>query len=305
MTEHTKKTENIKMENEKHAVDKGSGYAIEMREVVQNFSGKQVLSGVSLRVKKGEILGLLGPSGAGKTTIVKILTGQLRQTAGEAWLLGTDTRRLKAREYNRIGSMMDNLGLYERLTVYDNLKFYADIYHISSKKVDAALQSVGLYEDRKSTVSRLSKGMCSRLCLARAVMNDAEVLFLDEPTSGLDPSTTREIHKLLLRERDRGAAVFLTTHNMAEAEEICDHVALLNQGEIVEYGRPEEICKKYNRLNRLCIQLKDGNELELENGSGAAEEMMRLLQQEQIETIHSTEPDLETVFVELTGRGLE
>lgn len=280
-------------------------YVIEMQEVRQEFSSKCVLDGINLKVNQGEILGLLGPSGAGKTTIVKILTGQLSQTMGRATLLGKDTRSLSSQTYKKIGTMMDNSGLYDRLTVYDNLKFYARIYRTSDKKIDVILESVGLEGAKKTVVSKLSKGMRSRLSLARAVMNEAEVLFLDEPTSGLDPVTTREIHKMLLEQKKKGTTIFLTTHNMSEAESICDNVALLNQGELVEYGNPQELCKRYNHLNKLRIQRKDGSKIELENGSVAAEEVRNLLEQDLIATIHSTEPNLENVFIELTGRGLD
>lgn len=280
-------------------------YTIEMQNIIHDFSEKRVLKGINLKVKRGEILGLLGPSGAGKTTIVKILSGQLKQTEGTAMLLGADSRGLSVEVRSKIGAMLDNYGLYDRLSVYDNLKFFAEIERVSRKKIDEVLKAVGLYEERKTAVSRLSKGMKSRLSLARAVMNDAEVLFLDEPTAGLDPVTTREIHKMLMQQKDKGTTIFLTTHNMSEAEDICDNVALLHQGEIVEYGKPKKLCEKYNHLNKLQIQLKDGTRMELQNGSEAAEKVYGLLKQDEIETIHSTEPNLENVFVELAGRGLE
>lgn len=268
-----------------------------------SFAQKQVLNHINLKLREGEILGLLGPSGAGKTTLTKILTGQLKQDQGEARLLLKDTRKLSASEHGQIGIMMDNLGLYERLSAYDNLSFYADIYHISHSKIPDILKSIGLYEARHTTVSKLSKGMKNRLSLARALMNNARILFLDEPTSGLDPATTREIHTVLEEERKKGTAIFLTTHNMSEAEKLCDHVALLNQGSIVEYGKPTDICKKYNHLNQLRVTLKDGEVIMLENSSTSAPMMKEYLEQDIIETIHSTEPTLESVFIELTGRG--
>lgn len=269
-----------------------------------SFAQKQVLNHITLKLREGEILGLLGPSGAGKTTLIKILTGQLKQDQGEARLLSKDTRKLSALEHGQIGVMMDNLGLYDRLSAYDNLSFYADIYHISHDRIPDILKSIGLYEARNTTVSKLSKGMKNRLSLARALMNNARILFLDEPTSGLDPATTREIHTILEEERKKGTAIFLTTHNMSEAEKLCDHVALLNQGSIIEYGKPTDICRKYNHLNQLRVTLKDGEVIILENSSASAPVMKEYLEQGIIEAIHSTEPTLESVFIELTGRGL-
>lgn len=276
-------------------------YAIEMNHIVQRFAEKEVLKGIDLKIQRGEIFGLLGPSGAGKTTLIKILTGQLRQTEGEAVLLGSNTRYAQ-NVHQKLGMMMDNFGLYERLSCYDNLKVFAGIYNVSGKKADEALKKVGLFGDKKSPVMKLSKGMRSRLSLARAVMAQPEVLFLDEPTSGLDPATAAEIHKLIQDEQRRGATVFLTTHNMEEAHKLCDHVALLNEGIIVEYGEPEEVCRRYNHQNKLHIRLYDGKQIELPNNKMAADQIREYLEGEMVETIHSTEPSLETVFMELTGR---
>ncbi len=279
-------------------------YAIEMNHIVQRFAEKEVLRGIDLKIHKGEIFGLLGPSGAGKTTLIKILTGQLDQTGGEALLLGKNTRKLQE-VHQRLGMMMDQFGLYERLSCYDNLKLFTKIYDVEEKRVEKALKKTGLFEDRKCPAMKLSKGMRSRLSLARAFLAEPEVIFLDEPTTGLDPATAAEIHKLILEEQNRGATVFLTTHNMEEAYKLCNHVALLNEGSIVEYGEPEEVCRRYNHQKKLLIRLYDGKQLELPNDRKAAETVKEYLEEERLETIHSTEPSLETVFMELTGRRFE
>lgn len=279
-------------------------YAISIENLSHEFFGNRVLNNISLHVKQGEIFGLLGPSGAGKTTLIKILTGQLRQLSGYSELLGTDTKSLSTKEYNKIGTMMDTLGLYERLSVYNNLAFYADIYHVSRSKISDILESIDMHDARNTAVSKLSKGMRNRLSLARALMNDAEILFLDEPTSGLDPVTAREIHSVLMDQKKKGTTIFLTTHNMFEAESLCDNVALLNQGNVIELGKPTDICRKYNHLNRLIITLKNGERIELENGIAAAASIKEYLEQNMIETIHSTEPALETVFIELSEKAV-
>ena len=280
-------------------------YAITANNLSIKFADKPVLIDISFEVKNGNIFGLLGPSGAGKTTLIKLLTGQLRQDSGSAELLGKDTRNLTALEHGQIGAMMDNYGLYDRLSVYDNMSFYADIYRVSRSTIIDTLKSIGLYEARGTAVSKLSKGMKNRLSLARALMNNAKILFLDEPTSGLDPATTKEIHNILLEQKKKGTTVFLTTHNMFEAESLCDYVALLSKGNIIEYDRPKDICRKYNHLNKLHITLKDGKEIMLENNSTSALAVKDYLEKNMIEAIHSTEPTLETAFIELTGRGLE
>lgn len=269
------------------------------------FDEKQVLNHITFHVQEGEIFGLLGPSGAGKTTLIKVLTGQLQQNDGYAKLLGTDTKRLGEEERRQIGTMMDNFGLYDRLSVYDNLSFYADIYRVSRNTINEILKNIGLYERRGIAVSKLSKGMKNRLSLARALMNNPKILFLDEPTAGLDPATTREIHDILLRQKKKGTTIFLTTHNMFEAENLCEHIALLSKGNIIENGKPKEICRKYNHLNKLRVTLKDGEAVILENGSTSANIIKKYLENGSIEAIHSTEPTLENVFIELTGRGLD
>ena len=221
-------------------------HAIKVHNLAHNFGEKTVLKDINFEIEKGKVFGLLGPSGAGKTTIIKILTGQLVATNGEATLLGKKTSTLSGDDYKNIGIMMDNFGLYERMSCYDNLKLFCKITGVSVSEIDIVLQKVGLEEAAKTLVSDLSKGMRNRMLLARAILSTPKVLFLDEPTSGLDPKTTEEIHHLIQNMQEMGTTVFLTTHNMAEAEKLCENIALLNEGEIIEYGNPKDICRKYN-----------------------------------------------------------
>jgi ABC-2 type transport system ATP-binding protein len=229
-----------------------------MENIVKKFGEQTVLSDVSFEVKSHEIFGLLGPSGAGKTTIINILTKQLDANGGNH-SIGVNMLET--------GLMLDADGLYARLSCTDNLNVYADIYGISKKKCHAVLKSVGLEDAAKKAVNELSKGMRQRLALARAILHEPKVLFLDEPTSGLDPSTARGIHKLIEGLRNNGATIFLTTHNMDEAIKLCDHIALLYKGKIVERGSPIEICERHDSFK--------------------------------------TVPDLESVFIKLTGVELE
>lgn len=276
-----------------------------MKDVSHSFGKENVLNGIHMSVQKGEIFGLLGPSGAGKTTLIKILTGQLRQSAGYAAIMGKDCRNLDRETYTRMGMVLDSAGLYERLTCYDNLKLFAKIYGVKKERIAEALKAVGLYEAKEKPVMKLSKGMQGRLILARAIMHEPDVLFLDEPTSGLDPATSSKIHQLILAQKARGTTIFMTTHNMEEASKLCDHIALLHMGNIVEYGKPDEICRKYNHLNRIRILLRSGEEVSVDNGKNSAEEIKRYLEAEMIESMHSTEPNLESVFMELTGKTLD
>ena len=212
---------------------------IQMTEIQKSFANKLVLDGVSFQVQPQEIFGLLGPSGSGKTTIINILTDQLKHDSG--------SKSIEATAFET-GLMLDQDGLYERLTVFDNLDIFANIYNISSDKITEALEEVGLEEVQKTEVSKLSKGMRQRLAMARAILHKPLILFLDEPTSGLDPVTANQVHKLILKMREQGTTIFLTTHNMDEAVKLCDRIGLLYQGKIVETGNPYEICQRHNAM---------------------------------------------------------
>ena len=230
----------------------------------KTFQKDPVLKDISATLERGHILGFLGPSGAGKTTTIKILIGQLRPSSGEAYVLGKRCQDIDESIYEQIG----------------------------------------LYEHRKKAAAKLSKGQTQRLILARAILHRPRVLFLDEPTSGLDPATSMEIHKMLLELKDAGMAIFLTTHNMEEAAKLCDNVALLNEGIIVEYGNPKDICLRHNIHKRYRVRLHDGSIHELAQSEESARAIANWLAQDQIETIHSCEPTLETVFLSATGRSL-
>ena len=278
---------------------------IRITDVRHRFGEQEVLKGIQLDVQKGEIFGLLGPSGAGKTTLINIMTGQLTPSAGHVEILGKKSTALSGEDYMQIGIMMDNFGLYERMSAFDNLKFYEMIDGRNSRKIMQILEYVGLKDAAKKKVSDLSKGMRNRLSFARVLLRSPRVMFLDEPTSGLDPMTVEAIHDLILREKEKGATIFLTTHNMHEAEKLCDHIALLNEGTIVEFGPPHEICRRYNHQKKLQIHLKDGSDLLLDHTPESGEKIAELLRAGELETIHSTEPNLETVFMELTGKGFD
>lgn len=278
---------------------------IKCRELYKSFDSHEVLKGINLDIRKGSIFGLLGPSGAGKTTLIKILTGQIRYDSGTVRVFEKEPDCLSGKDKKKFGIMMDDFGIYERFSCGDNLSVYADIYGVSRDRIKYVLREVGLEDAYKKPASNLSKGMKARLQLARAFINEPEIIFLDEPTSGLDPRTMRGIHRIILDKKNAGCTVFLTTHNMEEATKLCDKVALLNEGEIVEEGKPEDLCRRYDHQKKIKIHLSDGEDMELDRSETAAEKVSKLLMTGRLETIHSTEPTLESVFLELTGRNLE
>lgn len=279
-------------------------YAIEMEHISKDFGEKKVLKDLNIKVEQGEVFGLLGPSGAGKTTMIKIMTGQLRRTNGNSRLLGEESLKLSDKIYSQIGVVSDNSGVYERMNCYENLEFFAKLNQVPKVRIHEVLSAVGLEKEKKTKAKKLSKGMSQRLNLARAILHNPKILFLDEPTSGLDPATASMIHKLLLSLKDQGMTIFLTTHNMEEATKLCNHVALLNEGTIVEFGEPKELCRKYNKENKINITTKDRTEITLSNHPSDADKIADLLREGMVESIHSSEPNLETVFLALTGRGL-
>lgn len=278
-------------------------YIIETRLLQMSFQHHMVLKGIDLTINQGEIFGLIGPSGVGKTTLINILTGQLLPTSGEVFVFGRDTKQLGDTEYSQMGMVFDVPGLFERLSCEQNLSIFADIYGIDKKRISHVLEKVNLAASAKTKVSRLSKGMRQRLIIARAILHSPKLLFLDEPTSGLDPLNTSDIHKLILSLKESGTTIFLTTHKMDEAMSLCDRVALLSEGVLIENDAPDEICRKYNLENSLHILLKNGERVILPNTVDSQETISEYMKNEQIVSIHSSEPNLEDVFLSVMKGG--
>ena len=279
---------------------------IQIKDVCKAFDQRQVLNNISLSVEEGEIFGLLGPSGAGKTTLIKMLIGLLSATSGNIAILGKELDKKIDESFPSFGMVLDNDGLYDRLNCYDNLEMYARIYSISNRKkvINDLLEKVGLIESSKKSVSNLSKGMRQRLSFARAILHSPKIVFLDEPTSGLDPATTLQIHSMMKMLKESGTTIFLTTHNMNEAQKMCDHLALLNEGNIVEEGTPEDICLHHRKKCEVNIEMTNGEKYMVDS-----HDLLTVLQtvldtNNKIRSIHSNEPNLEEVFIELTGRDL-
>ena len=271
---------------------------ITVEKITKRFGNKTALNQIQFNVDKGEIFGFLGPSGAGKTTLINILTGQLKADEGTTQLLGEDTKDLTPEDLARIGLVGDSSGYYEKLSLEKNLIVYAKIYGLPNSRVDEVLEQVGLLESKKTIAEKLSTGMRQRMFLARALLNRPELLFLDEPTSGLDPMTSKKIHRLLEELKAAGTTIFLTAHDMVEATELCDRISLLNQGDLVEIGTPRDIIQKYNKEKRVKVIFRDHSEQVM------AFEDLKDQDMRQVELIHSMEPTLEDIFIQLTGEKL-
>lgn len=276
---------------------------LSMEEVSLAFERKQALERLSFSVEEGEIFGFLGPSGAGKTTTIKLLTHQLKADSGQITLFSQPIEEVGREVFEHIGILTDNSGVYERLSVYENLEIFASLGGVSRSRIEEALESVSLWSERKKKAKSLSKGMRQRLILARAILNHPRLLFLDEPTAALDPATTRAIHQLLRQLNQNGTTIFLTTHNMEEADKLCSRVAFLDHGHIVECAPPEQMKLKYakNEIAALCA---GGKRYQVEKSAAGLKQLIDMLGTNEILTLHSSEPNLEDIFLHLTGRTL-
>ena len=282
--------------------------AILAEELTFQYGELLAVDHISFNVAEGEILGFLGPNGAGKTTTVKILTGQLKPRSGKALLLGMDVARNIEKVQGNIGVCFEQTNLYEQMSAIENLKLFARLFGVHPFDGNILLEKVGLTGREKDRVESYSKGMKQRLMVARSIINRPKVLFLDEPTAGLDPTSSEAIRNLILEERERGATVFLTTHDMLEADKLSDRVAFMDQGKIVALDTPLYLKQKYGkRALKVKVSTKSGEledrEVVLDTPE-TPQAIQQLFAQEKVVTIHSEEATLEDIFIDITGRGL-
>ena len=272
---------------------------IKVERVIKRFGDNVALNQISFSINEGEIFGFLGPSGSGKTTMINILTGQLQANSGKTELLGKDSQKLLPSDFEELGLVGDTSGYYEKLSLYNNLLLFARLYGVSKSRIEEILKQVGLYDSKDTPAEKLSTVMRQRMLLARALINYPKVLFLDEPTSGLDPTTSKKIHKLLQELKERGTTIFLTTHDMNEATLLCDNLALLNKGDLIEQGSPSEIIQKYNTEKKVAVTYSDSTKKVVRFEDLQQEDYKKMM------TIHSCEPTLEDIFIKLTGEKLD
>jgi len=273
------------------------------------YSYKELLAvdHISFQVDMGEILGFLGPNGAGKTTTLKMLVGLLAPQEGRIAILGKDIVKSRSEVQSRIGACFEEKSLYEDMSAAANLKFFASLFGIRDLDTAGLLERVGLSDDRKDRVSNYSKGMKQRLMVARALVNQPEVLFLDEPTDGLDPVSSEAIRTVILEEKAKGVTVFLTTHDMMEADKLSDHVAFISEGEIATFDTPENLKHQYGKRVLKIRYHKDHKlieeELPLED-TQTGRRIEEILGDYDVLDMHTEEATLEDIFIQLTGKKL-
>jgi ABC-2 type transport system ATP-binding protein len=277
---------------------------IEVDGLSKHYGDVRAVDDVSFSVAEGEILGLLGPNGAGKTTTIRMLTGRARPTSGRALIAGHDVVHERERVKPLINLVFEEQNLYERQTGRENLELFAKLYGAPSARVSELLERVGLTDAASRKVRTYSSGMKQRLLIARGLVNDPRVLFLDEPTKGLDPSSARDVRGIIRDHARDGATVFLTTHYMEEADELCDRVAFLAAGKIVALDTPRELKLRYGeRTADVLLRDRTEHEVHLDEGADAAR-LEAWMAAGEVLTVHSREGTLEDVFVNLAGRPL-
>jgi ABC-2 type transport system ATP-binding protein len=261
---------------------------------------------VTFEVSAGEVLGFLGPNGAGKSTTIKMLTGQLRPQRGSIEILGMPLPERRSEVQARIGVCFEEKNLYTAMSGTENLSFFARLFDLGDFDPAPFLERVGLGDRGRDRVADYSKGMRQRLMMARALINRPDVLFLDEPTDGLDPVSARSIRALIREEAERGAAVLLTTHDMAEADTLSDRVAFINQGRILAVDAPENLKLEHGQRS-VRIRWRAEGEIheEVIPLDGAEGRVRAAVADRDIVTIHTEEATLEDIFVKFAGRGLD
>lgn len=276
---------------------------IEVKNLTKKFKLKRneitAVNNISFSVNKGEVFGFLGENGAGKSTSIKIITGQLFPTEGDIKVCGispiTDEKKLS----RKIGIVPELPNLYNGISLKKNLYFFAKLYDVNKKVVDEFIDKFDLKTHENKNIEKLSKGLKQKVLIARALLHNPEVIFLDEPTSGLDPNNAIELKNIIKKLKTEGKTVFLTTHNMSDADELCDRIAIMKSGNILALDTPHNLKLKYSS-NKVVVETISGT------AEYSFEEFGKLptLDMSLVKTIHSSEPTLEDVFVKVTGGDL-
>lgn len=267
---------------------------------------EETIKGISFEIGKGEIFGFLGPSGAGKSTTQKILIKLLDQYQGIISYNGFNISELDDSFFENIGVSFEMPIHFSKMTAMENINFFLKLYK-KNADVKELMTSVGLWEDRDKMVSEYSKGMKIRLNFVRAMLNDPEMLFLDEPTNGLDPTNAMILKDLIRAFKKRGGTVFITSHIMNDIDQLCDRVAFIVDGQIIEMDSPRNLKLKYGK-RIMKVEYKDKGSLVTKefpmDHIGQNDEFIDILRTKEIETLHSGETTLEEIFIKVTGVGL-
>lgn len=282
---------------------------IDFNNVTKYYGDVRGIENLSFEVKEGEIFGFLGPNGAGKTTAVKTMVRMIKDYDGKVEVLGKDLDDWGKDYFERIGISFEFPALYSKLSALENLEFFDSFYREDIEDPNKILDLVNLSKDSDLKVSGFSKGMKKKLDIARALINDPDLIFLDEPISGLDPGSARNIKDMILRKnKEEEKTIFLTTHNMSVADELCDRVAFIVEGGIRLIDDPRKL-KVERGEKRVKIEYELDSEIKSTEfpleGIGENQEFLNILEKNSIQRMHTLEPNLEEVFLEVTGEELK
>jgi ABC-2 type transport system ATP-binding protein len=305
-------------------------YAIGVSNLTRKFGDLVAVDHIAFEVKKGEVFGFLGPNGAGKTTTIRMLTGISIPTEGTASIMGYDIQHQPVKAKEQMGIVPDISNVYNELSAWDNLIFTGRLYDVPKvhreSRAEELLKMFGLYDRRREKVQGFSRGMKRRICVAMALMNQSSILFLDEPTSGLDVQSVLVIRDTIRTLNQQGLTIFLTTHNLEEASQMCDRIAIINHGRIAAIDTPEKLkrtlesvqsvevafetppqnpLKDLEKLPRVSEVVKVGDKFKLytDDPPGVLTSTWKYVQNNNLKlvTINTLGPSLEDVFIKLTG----
>jgi ABC-2 type transport system ATP-binding protein len=306
---------------------------LEVKKLSKQWKQTKAVDNISFEVNEGEVFGFLGPNGAGKTTTIKMLVGLTKPTSGSAIVAGYDIVKEPREVKKRIGVVPENSNLYDELTVQENLRFVSKLYHIRAQRresrINELLDTFQLKEYTKRPFGKLSKGLKRRTVLAAALLHEPQIIFMDEPTSGLDVLSARNLREVVSGLAESGVTIFLTTHYIEEAGQLCDRIALLVKGKIIEIDSPEALRNRVQDTPLLQIRVDEGPQISLEDLKGLQAEKISVNRGEIL--IHTTDvqgtlyeimkmaadkkvtildvqtvkPGLEDAFIQLTGLSLE
>ncbi len=282
---------------------------ISVKNLYHSYSNdeKYAVKDVSFEITEGEVFGFLGPSGAGKSTTQGILTGLLQLQKGDVTVAGYDIKHIKNEMFNKIGMSFEQSNVYSKMTGKENLEFYRKLFDVKTREPQELLDLVGLGDKGDIKAGEYSKGMKHRLTFARSMINNPTLWFLDEPTTGLDPAIASEIKSIIKEKNKEGVTIFLTTHNMFIADELCDRVGFIVDGEIKLIDSPKNLKLLYGE-KFVDVEYVDGKETKKESLSFMEKEdigrLKEILDSYEIRTMHTKEATLEEIFIKVTGREL-
>jgi len=282
---------------------------ISVKNLYHSYSNdeKYAVKDVSFEITEGEVFGFLGPSGAGKSTTQGILTGLLQLQKGDVTVAGYDIKHIKNEMFNKIGMSFEQSNVYSKMTGKENLEFYRKLFDVKTREPQELLDLVGLGDKGDIKAGEYSKGMKHRLTFARSMINNPTLWFLDEPTTGLDPAIASEIKSIIKEKNKEGVTIFLTTHNMFIADELCDRVGFIVDGEIKLIDSPKNLKLLYGE-KFVDVEYVDGKEAKKESLSFMEKEdigrLKEILDSYEIRTMHTKEATLEEIFIKVTGREL-